>query len=239
MRSSFDADNVSAVILSLQHAGIAVYSDDMSQPVVAAAALGSPGTQMLAAQGRGMAIELSNGGGFTGELLNSLTPPLPLEDGTLIPVSQLLSRLYPPGRHLWGETIPGAAARSRSRQTSRDPVPDSHHRLLYEGICGAAAGRRTQNPEVINLALAGNARLSASFRSISVTDDPCGAVGEFLDDLAPSLAEAVQDLINPDRSSSFFEFCLFHLRQHCADDHGWDQESAPTQSFFQRLAGMW
>ncbi len=52
----------------------------------------------------------------------------------------------------------------------------------------------TQNPEVINLALAGNARLSASFRSISVTDDPCGAVGEFLDDLAPSLAEAVQDL---------------------------------------------
>ena len=62
-----------------------------------------------------MAMELSNGGGLTGALLDSLTPPLPLEDGTLLTVSQLLASYI-----LHGDTY--GARQSRALLPDLDPA---------------------------------------------------------------------------------------------------------------------
>lgn len=219
MRSAFGADNVTAVSTALGHAGIAVYSDDMSQPRAIANAstrvlntqarvlATEPGTgaRMLKAQARGMALELSTGAGFTGALLNTLAPSLPLEDGTLVPVSQMLAAYIAHGDSY-------GARQSRALIPGLDPAKHLGTAFptitivffMKEFVVPLLAA--AQDPTAVNLGLVVRASVQASPRSLAVASDPCGAVSEFLDDLPSSVENAVQDLLDPGRSSGFLSF---------------------------------
>ena len=201
LRSSFAAGNVTAVSRALSHAGIAVYSNDMSQqqvgaPAKLAAAAVYPSTRMLSAQARGMAMELSQGGGFTGALLDTLTVPLPLQDGTLVPVSRLLAAYI-----AHGDTY--GARQSRALLPGLDPARHLETRFptltivffMKEFVVPLLAA--TQDPAAFKKADV----IAAKVLSATAVSDPCGAVSEFLDDLPSSVENAVQDLLDPGRSS--------------------------------------
>ncbi len=205
MRSAFGADNINAVSKSLGLAGIVVYSNDMSQPIgtpsiTRATAYAYPGMHMLNAQARGMAMELSANGGFTGSLLNSLMPSLPLEDGTLVPVSRLIA-----GYIAHGDTY--GARQSRALLPGLDPSNHLNTQFptitivffMKEFVVPLLAA--AQDPAAVNMALAFGSTLELSSFRVSAASDPCGAVSEFLDDLPSSISNAVQDLIDPGRSS--------------------------------------
>ncbi len=224
MRSTFGADNVNAVSTALGLAGIVVYADDMSQPRAAGFAgtrilnaqarslatepgtgAGFTGTRMLNAQARGMAMELSTGAGFTGALLNTLTPPLPLVDGTLVPVSQLLAAYIAHGDS-------NGARQSRALMPGLDPAKHLETQFptitivffMKEFVVPLLAA--AEDPTAVNLGLAVRASVQVFPRSLAAGSDPCGAVSEFLDDLPSSVENAVQDLLDPGRSSGFLSF---------------------------------
>ncbi len=200
MRSSFDVGNINAVTTALGHAGIVVYANNMT-PSAAVAAVSQaaflyPGTHMLHAQARGMALELSNGTGLTGALLDSLTPPMPLEDGTLLTVSQLLASYI-----LHGDTY--GARQSRALLPNIDPANHLETEFptltivffMKEFMIPLVAA--TQDSATVALAVA------PIPLAVSVSSDPCGAVSEFLDDLPSSVSDAVEDLLDPGHSSFF------------------------------------
>lgn len=196
MQSAFGADNVNAVSSALGLAGIAVYTDDMAQSRAAVL----PGARMLDAQARGMAMELSAGGGFTGAVLDSMAPPLPLEDGTLVPVSRLLAAYIAHGDTYGARQsralMPGLdAAKHLDTQFPTITIVFFIKEFLVPLIAAA------EDPDAVNMSLSAGAHAKV-LRAL----DPCGAVSEFLDDLGDGVRDAVQNLIDPGRSSMFLSF---------------------------------
>ncbi|MBU0485075.1 MAG: hypothetical protein KKB30_11255 [Proteobacteria bacterium] len=194
MRSTFDVENINAVSKALEHAEITVYADDLSLP--AAVSSPYPGTHMLYAQARGMALELSNGTGLTGALLDSLTEPIPLEDGTLLTVSQLLASYI-----LNGDTY--GAQQSRALLPNIDPA--DHLETEFPSLTIVFFMKEFMIPLVAATQDYATTTLSVSpiSMAVSVSSDPCGAVSEFLDGLDESVSDSVQDLLDPDHSSIF------------------------------------
>lgn len=202
MRSTFGVDNVTAVSKALGYAGITVYADDMSQPFAAAPKLksqargitGYAGSRMLRAQARGMAMELSTGSGFSGSLLNTMTSPLPLEDGTLVPVSQLLAAYI-----AHGDTY--GAKQSRALMPGLDPA--KHLEAVFPTLTIVFFMKEFVVPLLAAAQAPAAVGMAPVVRVPVRAVDPCGAVSDFLDNLDSSVSDAVQGLIDPGHSSSF------------------------------------
>jgi hypothetical protein len=168
-----------AAIEALARAGIETH-DDATGALVMEVIPPALGLRVMRLQARGMGCEIASKGGTTGQKLNQMVGPLPLPDGSELPFSALVAA-YATSTGKFGSELAAAL------MGSLDPA--AHELLTYPSIVVAMF---TRDVIVPLLAEAPLARKSASGWVRAV--DPCGALGEFLDDLPGAVSNAVSQL---------------------------------------------
>jgi hypothetical protein len=200
MRSAFGSDNTNAVARSLTLAGVSVYTDSLVAPSGDA---GAPtGARMLVTQARGLAKELLSQGGYTGAFLNSKTSVFPLPDGKSVLLSQLLAGYVAHG-NTFGATQSRALLPGFDKAKHLDNKDPSLVIVFFLREFVAPFIAASQSPALTGQSAPVPMLARMARPSIAAAVDPCGAVSEFLDDLPSSVQDAVQELIDPGRSSLF------------------------------------
>jgi hypothetical protein len=175
-------ESTDAAIEALARAGIGTH-DDVTGALLMETIPPTLGLRALRLQARGMGCEIASRGGTTGAMLNQMMAPLPLPDGSQLPFSALVAAYaVTPGR--FGSELTAALMGSVD--------PKAHASLTYPSIVLALFTRDVIVPMLAEAPLA--QELAKRVRAV----DPCGALGEFLDDLPGAVSNAVSQLGSDD-----------------------------------------
>lgn len=178
-------ESTDAAIEALARAGIETH-DDVSGALVMEVIPPALGLRVLRLQARGMACEIGNGGGTLGQKLNEMVGPLPLPDGSTLPYSALLAAYV---------TTPGRFGGELAAALVGAIDPQAHEATVYPSIVLAMFTREVIVPMLAESPLA----RELAPRWVRALD-PCGALGEFLDDLPGAVENAVNSLAPDDGS---------------------------------------